>query len=88
MVQSIQTGNKIVRGKIKDPTYRKILNRGFTPVRYYTKNGGWQHGWIYAASRKYFSVNFMTHTKRISMDDPNLIEVDKCGRELPKKVRS
>lgn len=37
--------------RIKDPTIRKLRNRGLTPLRYQT-NGGFYHGWIEKRGRK------------------------------------
>lgn len=37
---------------IKEPTVRKVRNRGFTPVVYHC-HYGMVSGWIYARGRKY-----------------------------------
>ena len=41
-----------MKGEIKNPTYLKVINRGYAPIRYYWKNGGWSYGWIYQEGRK------------------------------------
>ena len=38
-------------GEIKDPTLRKVKNRGFEPVRYRT-DIGFRNGWIYKRGNK------------------------------------
>jgi hypothetical protein len=37
---------------IKDPTVRKVKNRGWTPVWYHS-DFGWTAGWIYKEGTKY-----------------------------------
>ena len=36
---------------IKNPTVRKVKNRGFKPVWYYSKHG-WTAGWVYKEGTK------------------------------------
>lgn len=40
---------------IRNPTLRKVRNRGFVPVRYQT-DGGFYHGWIVKHGREYVHV--------------------------------
>ena len=37
---------------IKNPTVRKVINRGFTPVTYHCQRG-FVSGWIYARGHKW-----------------------------------
>ena len=38
---------------IKNATKRKVKNRGFEPVWYYAKNGGWTAGWVFKRGTKW-----------------------------------
>ena len=46
-----------MRHSIKNPTVRKVRNRGFTPVRYHHDTGV-HHGWIYKVGTKYNHARF------------------------------
>ena len=43
--------------KIKNPTTRKVKNRGFTPIAYHTENGVY-NGWVYKQTPKYTFARF------------------------------
>ncbi len=43
--------------EIKNPTIRKVRNRGFTPVSYHT-NRGIHSGWIYKKGTKWVHAFF------------------------------
>ena len=49
---------------IKDPTLRKVRNRGYEPVRYQLPNssgvGGYVNGWIVKRGRKLIHVYVIT----------------------------
>ena len=42
---------------IKNPTIRKVRNRGFTPVRYHHESG-FHDGWIYKVGTKWTYARF------------------------------
>jgi len=70
-------------GFIKKPTYRKVLNRGYVPVRWYTRNGGWQYGWQWKTSGKWAHVYLPNRgNRRVRLDDPSLESVDKSGSPM------
>jgi hypothetical protein len=48
-----------VNPKIKDPTIRKVRNRGFTPICYHT-DMGYQNGWIYKEGRKRLYIHLVS----------------------------
>ena len=70
-----------MKGEIKNPTYLKVINRGYTPIRYYWKNGGWSYGWIYQEGRKWYQCYFPSRGhQKIRIGDSNLVRTDKIGR--------
>ena len=46
-----------MKTEIKNPTKRKVRNRGFTPVRYH-HDSGIHNGWIYKVGTKYNHARF------------------------------
>ena len=42
-------------GAIKEPTIRKIKNRGWIPVQYHTETG-FEYGWIIDETPKYITI--------------------------------
>ena len=40
------------RGKIKEPTIKKVLNRGWTPIRYTADRSPVRFGWLIRIDRK------------------------------------
>ena len=45
------------KSKIKNPTSRKVRNRGFTPIAYHGDNGVY-NGWIYKQTPTYTFARF------------------------------
>ena len=43
--------------QIKNPTTRKVKNRGFTPIAYHSDNGVY-NGWIYKETPKFAFARF------------------------------
>jgi hypothetical protein len=55
--------------KIKEPTIRKIKNKGFKPVTLYLMNYGYVSGWIYKTGRKWlYFYSYTTGNKRIPIN--------------------
>jgi hypothetical protein len=52
---------------IKDPTIRKVRNRGFTPVRYRTELGV-HHGWIARRGTKWIYFYSVTEDRELQLD--------------------
>ena len=46
-----------MKHSIKNPTIRKVRNRGFTPVRYHHESG-FHNGWIYKQTPTYMFARF------------------------------
>jgi len=46
-----------LKSEIKNPTKRKVRNRGFTPVRYH-HDSGIHNGWIYKVGTKWTHARF------------------------------
>ena len=46
-----------MKTEIKNPTKRKVRNRGFTPVRYHHESGV-HNGWIYKRTPTYTFARF------------------------------
>ena len=59
--------------KIKNPTVRKVRNRGFTPVRYHHESGI-HNGWIYKVGTKWNHARFPSlGNVRISKPDMRFV---------------
>ena len=59
---------------IKNPTMRKVRNRGFTPISYHHKNGIFT-GWIYKVGTKWTHARFPAlGNVRISKDDMRYVQ--------------
>ena len=65
---------------IKNATYRKVINRGFTPVRYRTDYGVY-HGWVEKIGRKLIHFRYADgHVRRVSKSEARYMTViDKQG---------
>ena len=62
-----------MKTEIKNPTKRKIRNRGFTPVRYH-HDSGIHHGWIYKFGTKWNHARFPSlGNVRISKGDMRFV---------------
>ena len=62
-----------MKTEIKNPTKRKVRNRGFTPVRYH-HDSGIHNGWIYKVGTKYNHARFPSlGTVRISKADMRFV---------------
>lgn len=60
---------------IKDPSLRKVKNRGFQPIRYATDLGVF-NGWIYKVGRKWNHADFPSLGRvRISQSNMKHVEV-------------
>ena len=46
-----------MKSEIKNPTTRKVRNRGFTPISYHSDNGVYS-GWIYKQTPTYTFARF------------------------------
>lgn len=51
---------------IKDPTTRKVLNRGFVPVRYRTSDGN-VHGWVESRGTKWLKFWSITDDRLLTL---------------------
>ena len=69
---------------IKQPTYRKVINRGFTPIRYHT-NCGQQFCWIEKIGTKLLHVRFVDgRLRRVPKSEARYMKtIDKRGASSP-----
>ena len=65
---------------MKNPTYRKVINRGFTPIRYRT-NTGTVFCWVEKTGRKLLHVRFTDgRLRRVPMAEKRyMTEINKRG---------
>jgi hypothetical protein len=68
-----------MNGRITNPTYRKVLNRSYVPVRHWRDKGGWRYGWIFDTKRKYHRVMFAEGPRRVAIGDKHLVRINKTG---------
>ena len=69
---------------IKQPTYRKVINRGFTPIRYYT-DGEHKFCWIEKVGTKLIHVRFVTgRLRRVRKSEARYMKaINKHGATTP-----
>ena len=65
---------------MKNPTYRKVVNRGFTPIQYHTRYGQYTC-WIEKVGRKLLHVRFTDgRLKKVPMTETRYMKaIDKRG---------
>lgn len=72
---------------IKMPTYRKVVNRGFTPILYHTSYGQ-QSCWIEKVGRKLIHVRFTDgRLRRVAKSEVRYMKaINKQGATSPLEV--
>lgn len=72
---------------IKQPTYRKVINRGFTPIQYHTRWGQYSC-WIEKIGTKLIHVRFTDgRLRRVPKSEARHMKaIDKRGATSPLEV--